>query len=522
MTTRSYCTAPLRLLLSALFLSLLLLPTSARAAIEWIAPHTRIGDAPRLALVIGNGRYSAVSPLPNASNDALAVAQTSATMGFRVALVLDADRAALNAAINEFLGTVEEGAEVLLFYAGHGVELQGANYLLPTDIPRMNTEQERLLRSESISFSELLMDLEARKPRMVLAILDACRDNPFAMPGTRSLGTSRGLGRVDPPSGTFVIFSAGAGQTALDSLGPEDPVRNGVFTRSLLRQMTQQGVELREMMLSLREEVGTVARAAAMHVQTPSYYDQMHGRFYFLPAASPGPAPAEAALCAAILREDLSPQAVLAQDNALAVATCARELAEAPGDTGLQSRLRLAQERQLFQAAHAAGNAALYLAAYPGGRYVGALPGATPTTPDPPHDPRMTARELQTALQAAGCYSGDIDGLWGRQSAAAIAALARHSGTTLDGSEATADLARSVANLRSLQPGRICPLVCDARHDLQGDRCVMKTCPAGSTLTATGSCVTRAARRAPAKAGTSGGSGRGNNCFMFNGGQVCH
>jgi hypothetical protein len=246
----------------------------------------------RIALVIGNGRYANVTPLKNAQADAEAIAKTLSGMGFDVIKVIDAGRGQMNEAIGAFLDKAGPSTDALLYYAGHGVELSGANYLLPVDVPGLKPGQERLLRAESISLTELLLELEGRRSRVTVAILDACRDNPFPPQGTRSLGSTRGLARVDPPSGSFVVFSAGAGEQALDVLGPDDNNPNGLFTRRFLSLVQVQGLELRQMTLRLRREVTQLAETAK-HKQVPSYYDQMIGSFYFRPPVEkPAAAPA--------------------------------------------------------------------------------------------------------------------------------------------------------------------------------------------------------------------------------------
>jgi hypothetical protein len=240
----------------------------------------------RVALVIGNGAYSNVTPLKNAAADANAVAESLGKLGFGVTRVTNASRAQMNEAIGVFLDRAGPNTDAVIYFAGHGVELAGANYLLPIDVPALRPGQERLLRAESINLTELLLDLEGRQSRVSVVILDACRDNPFPPQGTRSIGATRGLARVDPPAGAFVIFSAGAGEQALDVLGPDDRSPNGVFTRRFLALINEPALELRQMTLKLRSEVSGLARGVN-HKQMPSYYDQMSGSFFFRPQGAP-------------------------------------------------------------------------------------------------------------------------------------------------------------------------------------------------------------------------------------------
>ncbi|MGY2995042.1 caspase family protein [Mesorhizobium sp. URHB0026] len=261
----------------------------ATANVTILQPKVALHGAQRLALVVGNSGYRNVPTLKNPTNDATAVAEKLQGLGYRVHLAEDLDRLNFNEAVAAFLQNIEPGMETLVYYAGHGVELGGSNYLLPVDVPELAPGQEYLLRTEGINLTDLLIELQDRSARVTLVILDACRDNPFriagAPAGTRSLGALRGLGRVDPPSGTFVIFSAGVGEQALDNLGSADKNPNGLFTRNLLTLMDRQGLEIRSMVQQLRAQVRQAALTGGQS-QTPSYYDQLLGEFYFRPGAA--------------------------------------------------------------------------------------------------------------------------------------------------------------------------------------------------------------------------------------------
>lgn len=250
------------------------------------------GEIKRRALVIGNANYRNFPKLLNAGADATAVARATQRLGFDTLLAGDLDRRSMNEAVAHFLKQIEPGSEVLFYYAGHGVEMQGANYLLPTDVPALNPDQERLLRSEGFNLTELMQDMESRKARVSVMILDACRDNPFPRAATRSVGSKRGLALVEPPRGSFVIFSAGVGEMALDGLGPDDPDPNGLFTRHLLRLIEQEGLEIHTLVRQLRDHVSDAAQGYSGHQQLPSYYDQMRGEFFFRrTSAAMSPAP---------------------------------------------------------------------------------------------------------------------------------------------------------------------------------------------------------------------------------------
>ena len=260
----------------------------AADGVAFLPSTSRVSNSPRVALVIGNGAYMNVPRLKNTVGDADAVASKLRNLGYEVQYAQNVNRRAMNEAITSFLARLEPGMEATVYYAGHGVELNGANFLLPTDVPALDPEQERMLRTEGVNVNDLLLDITDRHAAVTLVILDACRDNPFHTAGTygsyRSLGSTRGLANVAPPRGSFVIFSAGAGEEALDNLGGADPSPNGLFTRKLLALMDKDGLELRELVRELRVEVSDAAAATPdHHSQVPGYYDQMLGDFYFHP-----------------------------------------------------------------------------------------------------------------------------------------------------------------------------------------------------------------------------------------------
>ena len=129
------------------------------------------------------------------------------------------------------------GDIAMFYYAGHGIELSGQNFLLPTDIPVADAGQEGFIQTESISLQSILRRIKEKKASLNIIVLDACRDNPFTKDGTRGIGGTRGLATVNPPKGTFILYSADAGEAALDSLGEGDENPNSVFTRVLIKQM---------------------------------------------------------------------------------------------------------------------------------------------------------------------------------------------------------------------------------------------------------------------------------------------
>lgn len=245
----------------------------------------------RHALVIGIDTYDNVASLQKARADATAITQTLTELGFLVTTWLDPDRRSFNQALSEFTATIQPGDEALFYFAGHGIEIEGRNYLLPSDVPRVLPGDEDFLTGESIAVDRILQAMQRRGARVSLLVLDACRDNPFPQDGMRLLGTARGLARMDPPEGAFILFSAGTGQTALDRLSDADTDPNSVFTRALLQRLAEPGLTIHELTQQVRADVRELARTVR-HDQFPAYYDQLSGQFVFRPEGTAESTPA--------------------------------------------------------------------------------------------------------------------------------------------------------------------------------------------------------------------------------------
>lgn len=227
----------------------------------------------RIALVVGNGGYAAVPTLLNPRRDAARVAAALRAAGFRtVTVVPDAGRAELLAALNAFSEQAERADWAVVYFAGHGVEVGGVNYLLPVDA-RLKTDRD--IGDEAVPLERVLQAIEpARKLRLV--ILDACRDNPLAnsmrrTSATRSVG--RGLARVEPDGGTLVAYAAKHGQTALDGAEGE----NSPFVGSLARHIATPGLEINKLFRLVRDDV----LAATGRRQEPFVYGSLPGDDFF-------------------------------------------------------------------------------------------------------------------------------------------------------------------------------------------------------------------------------------------------
>lgn len=228
------------------------------------------------ALVIGNDNYSHIGKLLNARADANEIGKRLANLGYLVIVKNDLNEKEMKSAIRQLKNNTAGGDEVVFFYAGHGVQLGAANYLLPIDI---KGESEDQVKDEAIQLQRLLDDMAEVRAKFTLALIDACRDNPFLKSG-RSIG-GRGLAPTTAASGQMIIFSAGSGQQAMDKLGPNDMDPNGLFTRVLLREMYAPGVRVDNVVREVRKKVVEAARSVG-HEQVPAIYDQAIGDFYFI------------------------------------------------------------------------------------------------------------------------------------------------------------------------------------------------------------------------------------------------
>jgi len=231
----------------------------------------------RRALIMGNDAYKEVAVLQNARSDARAMSKTLGRLGFEVSTYLDLTERGMKEAIRTFKSQIRGGDEVVVFFAGHGVQLGATNYLLPVDIRGQSEDQ---VRDEAIPLQRVLDDFQDTKARFALAIIDACRDNPFKTAG-RAIG-GRGLASTSAATGQMVMFSAGTGQQALDRLGPQDREPHGLFTRVLLKEIDKPGVSIERMVRNVRNEVARLSKTVG-HEQVPAVYDQTLGDFFFRP-----------------------------------------------------------------------------------------------------------------------------------------------------------------------------------------------------------------------------------------------
>lgn len=226
-------------------------------------------DGKRVALVVGNNSYPKGS-LKNAVNDARALGSALRDVGFRVEVVTDAGLREMEAAANRFVSNLAAGDVALFYYAGHGVQIDGENYLIPVDY---RGQDEADIKYGSRSASWLQDKMERTGAQLKILILDACRNNPFRV--SRSAGG--GLAQMQGGRGSFVAFATAAGKVANDNPGSV----NGLFTQHLLRALQRPGLSLDEVFNRVRVEVDR----DSLGQQLPYVYSGVIGQFYFRPPA---------------------------------------------------------------------------------------------------------------------------------------------------------------------------------------------------------------------------------------------
>src|ERR1700716_2003453 len=247
----------------------------------------------RVALVVGNNDYKNVPKLQKAVNDARTMGDTLKQLGFTVMVAENQNRQAFSETLLAFDRAVGPGDTAFFFYAGHGFEIAGQNFLLPTDVPAATEGQEELVRDASVLADRIIERLQNKKARTAILVFDACRNNPFERSGTRAVAGGGGLAPMTQlPEGVFSVFSAGPRQTALDRLSNNDDNPNSVFTRTFAKELTEPGVNLVQVAQRTRRLVSEMA-GTAHHKQIPVYFDQMVDDVFLNGLAKPPP-PAEA------------------------------------------------------------------------------------------------------------------------------------------------------------------------------------------------------------------------------------
>lgn len=501
----------------------------------------------RVALVIANSAYQHAPSLTNPVNDGTVMARTLKEAGFDV---VDSrhDLSALDTrrVLREFADATRDADIAVVYYAGHGIEVEGSNYLIPVDA---KLERDTDVYDEALSLDRVLVAVEPAK-QLRLVILDACRDNPFGKTMKRTIaarGIGRGLAQVEPTSSnTLIAYSAKAGFTAQDGDGANSP-----FTVALSKHLTTPGLDVRRAFGFVRDDVlkstgnkqepfvyGSLGgddvplvpvKVTAAATAVPVVNPQADMRRDYELALQVGNRPAWEAFLAqhpdgfyanlAKLQIDKiaaeqahavaiekSKQAEAERDRLAAVGAQKDAQAKAVADAKAAEQAQLAAQKTKEQAqqqaaaaeqqrvnlAAAAPSAAPASTAAPAGTNVASLtPAAAPAD---------LSRSVQTELGRVGCFSGQADGNWSTSSQRSLSQFNRYAGTKLDVKTASADALDTV----KAKPSRVCPLVCEHGFKADGDKCTKIVCGDGYALNDDNECEKkRAAKPTASKPATS-------------------
>jgi len=366
----------LRHLTACVFSIVTLLAASASASAE-----------KRVALVIGNAAYQHTAALKNPSNDATDMARTLRDLDFEVIDGTDLSKRDMIRRIRAFADKVQ-GADVgLFYYAGHGLQVNGRNFLAPVDA-KLNSDVD--LDFEAVELNLVLKQLE-RSSRLSLVFLDACRDNPLAMQlaQSRSLGVGRGLAQVEKAVGMMIAFSTQPGNVALDGDG-----RNSPYTAALLHHIATQGRSINDTMIEVRREVLEQTGGK----QVPWENSSLTGQFFFKPAPMPSiaGAPNETAAQIAALREEI--ERLKGASVADGASQAAREIAVEPANAGTGTKLASVDDAVAPQAAPTAVPAPL---------------------PPEPVEAELVA-DIAAELKDLECYDGTPTSDWDEQTQDAL------------------------------------------------------------------------------------------------------
>jgi hypothetical protein len=253
---------------------------AARDVLTTLPPASKQSEQ-RHALVIGNANYT-YGALKNPLNDARAIAHELSQAGFEVLLVEDATQPVMQRAIRRFGDAIQQGGVGLFYYAGHGMQVKGRNFLVPVNA---EIDREYEIEYSSVDVNMVLAMMDAARNPLNIVILDACRNNPFA----RSFRVAAtGLARMDAPAGTFIAFATAPGAVASDG-----PGANGIYTKHLLANLGRPGLPIEHLFKQVRIGVMTDTQGE----QTPWESSSLRGEFSFYPgAAAPAPVQIETAV----------------------------------------------------------------------------------------------------------------------------------------------------------------------------------------------------------------------------------
>jgi hypothetical protein len=386
-------------------------------------------------------------------------------------------------ALRDFEDNARDADIAVIYYAGHGIEVDGTNYLIPVDA---KLERDSDVYDEALSLDRVLVAVEpARKLRLV--ILDACRDNPFARTMKRALASrsiSSGLAKIEPTSpNTLIAYSAKAGSTAEDGNGKDSP-----FTIALAGHLTTPGLDVRKAFGFVRDDV----LKATSNRQEPFVYGSLGGDDVAL-------VPAVAAPAASAPQAAPSSQVEARRDYELAMQVGSKGALEAflaQYPDGFYASLARSQLDKIA----AATPAATANPQPPAATQVAKSDASTAPPPAPAADknvnvaaltsgtpPTDIARSVQAELRRVGCLTSDADGAWNSASQRSLSQFNRYAGTRLDTKTASADALDALKQKSS----RVCPLVCEHGFKADGDQCTRIVCAEGSFVNDDNECEKR-------------------------------
>jgi caspase domain-containing protein len=232
----------------------------------------------RIALLVGNGDYPA-APLRNPPNDARTMAQALGEIGFEIMFLENVDQRQMRRAIIQFGDRIREGGIGLFYYAGHGMQVGGRNYMIPIDA---DVKSEAEVEADAVDVATVLARMETARNKLNIVVLDACRDNPFVR---RFRSTAKGLASIDAPVGTLIAYATAPGSVALDGTGP-----NSFYTGALVDAIRTPGLKVEEVFKRVRQTV----RVKTQGKQIPWEASSLEGDFVFVQphqAVVPRPAP---------------------------------------------------------------------------------------------------------------------------------------------------------------------------------------------------------------------------------------
>lgn len=224
----------------------------------------------RLALVVGCGEYEHAGVLRNPINDALSMQQQLEALGFIVSLRENPNQKEFKMAVDDFGLELKNYDDGLFYFAGHGVQVDGDNYLIPVDA---NLKEERMVEYDCVRADRILKHMEKSDTDVNIVILDACRNNPFERSWSRSL-SNRGLAKMNAPKGSLIAYATAPGETASDGRGD-----NGLYTGELVKLIDKEGRTINQMFQDVRKSVMKLSEEKQVPWESSSLTDD----FYFNP-----------------------------------------------------------------------------------------------------------------------------------------------------------------------------------------------------------------------------------------------